>query len=120
MLLKYWFSVYKEILFFNLVLHPIRFHIHFLGNFSITVPVIITSETDLSVFIGVDGWGKPISLRVMRRGAAVCPLWKSPLNYDLAVEATTCLSIMHSVWIGPFSRDESFVYFLGLACRELS
>ena len=52
--------------------------------------------------VGVCGWGKPSSLRVMRRGTDVCQLWKIPPTYSLAVEDTTCLSILYYVWVVPF------------------
>ena len=35
------------------------------------VAVMITSAAELSIFIGVGGWGKPSSLRVLHRGTAV-------------------------------------------------
>ena len=66
---------------------------------------------ELSVFIGVVGWVKPSSWSVILRGTNVCPFWKSPLTSDAAAVATTCLRILHSVWIGPFAGDGRFGYF---------
>ena len=43
---------------------------------------------------------------------------KSP-NSDLAADATTCLRILYSVWIGPFAGGGRFVYFFGSVGSEL-
>ena len=61
------------------------------------------SAAELSVFIGVGGWVKQSSWSVIFRGTDVFPLWNSPLTSALAADATTCLKILHSVWIGPFA-----------------
>ena len=71
------------------------------------------SAAELSIFIGVGGWVKPISWSVILRSAAVCPLLNSLPTYYLAVDATTCLRILNSVWIGPFSGDGRFGDFSG-------
>ena len=77
------------------------------------------SDAELSVFIGVGGWVKPSSWSVILRGAAVCPLWNSPPTSDLAPDATTCLRILHSVWVGPFDGGGRFGYFFGSVGSEL-
>ena len=69
----------------------------------LTVAVTMPSAAKFSVFIGGGGWVKPSSWSVILRGTAVCPLWNSSLTSDLAADATTCLRILHSVWIDPFS-----------------
>ena len=69
---------------------------------------MIPPAAELSVLTGVCDWATSIYLRVMCRGTYVCPLWKSIPAYALAEEATTCISIMHSVWIGQFSGDGRF------------
>ena len=66
------------------------------------------SAVELSVFIGVGSWVKPSAWSVIRRGTAVCPLWNSPPTSALAADATTCLSILNSVWIGPFAGGGRF------------
>ena len=81
--------------------------------FCLTVLVTMTSAADLCVFIGVGGWVKPISWSVIIRGTAVCPLWNSPPASDLAVDATTCLSILHYLCIVPFAGDRRFGDFPG-------
>ena len=74
---------------------------------------------ELSVFIGVGGWVKPSSWSVILRCTAVCSLWNSPLTYALAVDATICLRILNSVWIGPFAGGGRFGDFFGLVGSEL-
>ena len=90
-----------------------------LEMFCLTVAVTIPSAVDLSVFIGVGGWVKPISWSVMFRGTAVCPLWNSTLTYASARNATTCLRILNSVWIGPFSGGGRFGDFFKSVVSEM-
>ena len=73
----------------------------------------IPSAAELSVFIGVGGWVKPILWSVILRGAAFYPLWDSPPTSVLDADATTCLRILHSVWIGSFSGVGRFGDFPG-------
>ena len=49
----------------------------------------------------------------MRRGTSVLPLWKSPLTSTSTAGATTCLRILHSVWIGTFAGGGRFGDFPG-------
>ena len=63
---------------------------------------------ELSVLIGVDGWGKPSFWSVMRRGTSVFPLWISPPTSASDVDATTCFRILHFVLIGEFSSGRRF------------
>ena len=81
--------------------------------FCITVAVIMPLAAELSVFIGVGSRVKPSSWSVIIRGTNVCPLWNSPPTSDSAADATTCLSILHSVWIDPFSGGGIFGDFSG-------
>ena len=81
--------------------------------------VKIPSSAELSVFIGVGGWLKLISWSVILRGATVCPLWNSPPTYASATDATTCLRIVHSVWIEPFAGGGRFEDFFGLVGSEM-
>ena len=69
---------------------------------------MMPSSVELSVFIGVGGWVKPSSWSVIIRGNDVFPLWNIPPTSDSAADATTCLSILHSVWIGPFAGGGRF------------
>ena len=46
-------------------------------------------------------------------GIDVLPLWNSPLISALDTDATTCLRILHSMWIGPFAGGGSFGKKLG-------
>ena len=85
----------------------------------VTVAVTMPPATELSVFIGVGGWVKPISWSVIFRGTAVCPLWNSPLTSASTADATTCLRILHSVWIGPFAGGGRFGDFFGWVGSEL-
>ena len=87
--------------------------------FCLTVLVTMPSAAELYVFIGVGGWVKPSSWSVIIRGSAVCPLCNSPLAYDLAVDATTCLSILHYLCIVPFAGDRRFGDFFGSVGSEL-
>ena len=87
--------------------------------FCLNVVVTMPSATELSVFIEVAGWVKPSSWSVILRGIAVCPLWNSPPTSALAVDATTCLRILHSVWIWPFSGGRRFGEFFGSVVSEL-
>ena len=73
-----------------------------LDLFCLTVAVTMPSSAELSVFIGVGGWVKPSSWSVILRGTAVFPLWNSPPTSASAADATTCLRILYSVWMGTF------------------
>ena len=75
-------------------------------------------DADLSVLIGVGGWGKPSSWVVIRRVAYVCPLWNSPPTYASAADFTTSLRILHSVWIWPFPGGGRFGEILSLVRRS--
>ena len=101
--LDFRFPVYKEI-FFYLVLYTIKYHIHCLGDFFLTVVENIPSAAELCVFIGVVGWEKPSSLRLIQRGIDFFLLWKILPTSTLAAEeeSTTCLSILYYMWIGIF------------------
>ena len=90
-----------------------------LDLFCLTVAVTMTLAAELSVFIGVGGWVKQSSWSVILRGTAVFPLWNSPPTPALAVDATTCLRIMYSVWIGQFSGGGRFGDFFGSVGSEL-
>ena len=68
-------------------------------------------DLELSVLVGVDCRLKPSSCSVMRRGTAVLLLWNSPLTSTLAAYTTAYLSILHSVWIGPFAGGGRFGFF---------
>ena len=82
-----------------------------LDLFCLTVAVMMPSAVELSVFIGVGGWVKPSSWSAILMGTTVCPFWNSPRTSDSAAHATTCLRILHYVWIGPFSGGGRFGYF---------
>ena len=88
-----------------------------LDLFCITVAVTMPSAAELSVFIGVGGWVKPSPWIVILRGAAVCPLWNSPPTSASAVDATTCLRIMHSMWIGTFAGDGRLEIFRSVGSK---
>ena len=90
-----------------------------LDFFCLTVAVTMPSAAELSVFIGVGGRVKPSSWSVILRGTAVCPLWNSTPTSASAADATTCLRILHSVWIGPFSGGGKFEDFFGLVGSDL-
>ena len=84
-----------------------------LDLFYITVAVTMPLDEELSFFIGFDGWVKPSSWSVIRRGTAVCPLCNSPPTSASAVDASTCLRILYSVWIKPFTGGGRFGDFSG-------
>ena len=79
-----------------------------LDLFCITVAVTMPSAVELSIFIGVGGWVKPSSWSVILRRNNFCPLWNIPPTSASAADATTCLRILHSVWIGPFAGGGRF------------
>ena len=87
--------------------------------FCLAVAVTMPLSAELSVLIGVGGWGKPISWSVMQRGTSVCPLWNSPPTSDLAADTNACFRIIHSVWIGLFSGSGRFESFYGSIVSEL-
>ena len=91
-----------------------------LDLFFLTVVVMMPSAVELSVLIGVGCWLKPSSWSVMRMVIAICPLWNSPLTSASAEDVNTCLRILHSVWIGPFSGGGRFGDFFGSVGSELS
>ena len=90
-----------------------------LDLFCVTVAVEMPLAAELSVFIGVGGWVKPSLWSVVIRSTAVCPLWNIPPTSPSAADATTCLMILHSVWIGPFAGGGRFGDFSGLVVSEL-
>ena len=90
-----------------------------LDLFCLTVALTMPSAAELSILIRVGGWLKFSSWSVVCRVADLCPLWNSPLTSDLAADATTCLRILHSVWIGSFAGGGKFGYFFGLVGSEL-
>ena len=90
-----------------------------LERFCIPVAVTMPSAAELFVFVRIDGWVKPSSWSVILRGANICPLCYSPPTSASAADATTCLRIMHSVLIGPFSGGGRFGDFSGLVGSEL-
>ena len=80
---------------------------------------MMSLAAELSVFVAVDSWVKPSLWSVMHRGTNVCPLWNSPPTSALAADDTTCLSILHSVWIGTFSGGGRFGAFFGLVGSKI-
>ena len=90
-----------------------------LDLFCLTVVVMMPLGAELSVFIGVGGWVKPSSWSIIIRGTNVFPLWNNPPTSASAADATTCLSILNSVWIGPFAGGGRFGDFFGLVGSEL-
>ena len=90
-----------------------------LGFFCLTVVVMMPLDVELSVLIGFGGWGKPSYWSVMRRGTSVLPLRKSHPTSDSDADATTCFSILHSVWIRPFYDGGRFRAFSGSVGSEL-
>ena len=76
--------------------------------FCLTVAVTMPLAAELSGFIGVGGWIKPSSWSIILRGTAVYSLGNSPLTSASAADATTCLSILHSLRIGPFAGGGRF------------
>ena len=107
-LLASWFPKKDKVFLFYPVLHPIKLYVHCLGTFCRTVAVTMPLAAELSVLIEVGDWVKLSLWSVMRRGAAVCPLWNSPLTSVLAADATTCFRILYSMWIGPFAGGGRF------------
>ena len=90
-----------------------------LDCFCLTVAVTIASAMELSVFIGVGGWVKPILWSVILRDTNGFPLWNSSPTYASATYTTTCLRILHSMWIGPFVGGRRFGDFFGSVGSEL-
>ena len=90
-----------------------------LDLFCLTVAVVMPLAAELSVFVGVGGWVKPSSWSVILRGTDVCSLWNSPSTYYSVADATTCLRILYSVWIGPFSGGGRFGDFFRLVGSDL-
>ena len=66
-----WFPINEHLFLFYPVLHPIKLHVHCLGPFFLTVALTMPYAAELSIFIGVGGWGKPSSWSVMSRYTAV-------------------------------------------------
>ena len=114
-----WFPLNERFFLFYPVLHTIKLHVHCLGNFCLTVAVTMPSAAELYVFIGVGGWVKPSSWSAILRSTDVCPLWNSPSTSALAADATTCLRILNSVWIGTFAGGGRFGDFFGSVGSEL-
>ena len=81
--------------------------------FYLAVAVTMPLAAELSVFVGVGSWVKPILWGVICMRTAVCPFWNNTPTSSSAADATTCLRILHSVWIGPFSGGWRFGFFSG-------
>ena len=62
----------------------------------------IPEAVELSVFIGVGGWGCPISSNVVRNITASLPLTKSPPISASAADAITFFMMEHTACSGPF------------------
>ena len=78
-----------------------------IGNDNLSIRVIYC--------FGVGGWVKPSSLIVICGITAVCPLWKILPTSTLSVEATTCLRIIHAMWVSPSPGGRRCVAFEGSA-----
>ena len=88
--------------------------------FCLTAAVTMPLDADLSVFVGVGSWVKPILWGVICMRTAVCPFWNNTPTSSSAADATTCLRILHSVWIGSFAGGGSFGDFSMSVGSELS
>ena len=113
------FTINEKVFLFYPVLHPIKLHVHCLGPFLSNCSSEDAFGCRVFFKIGVGGWVKPSSWSVISRGNDVFPLWNTPTTFSLAANATTCLRIMHFVWIWPFAGGGRFGYFFRSVVSEL-
>ena len=67
---------------------------------------------ELSVFIGVGGWGCPSTFNMNLIGILICALCKNPHISTSAADTTTFLIVLHSVSIGPFIFGEHVFFWM--------
>ena len=114
-----WFPVNVKVFLFYPVLHPIKLNVHCLGPFLSNRSGDDALGRRVVCFYWGGGWVKSSSWSVIIRGTTVYPLWNSPPTSASSADATTCLRILYSVWIRPFSGGGRFRDFFGLGGSEL-
>jgi hypothetical protein len=83
------------------------------------VPLVIPVGQELSVCIGVGGWGYPISSRMVRIISASLALSKRPANSASVAEDMTFLRMLLTVWIAPLLGGCVFGGVVGSSGLEL-
>ena len=74
---------------------------HDLLRFGVKVEFAKEVTVELSVRMGVAGWGCPSACNILLMSMATLQLKKSPAVSASAAEETTCLSKWHSICTGP-------------------
>jgi hypothetical protein len=79
----------------------------------------IPEVVELSVLIGVGGWGWLSSSSVVQSGTASWPLAKRPPASTSVADAATLQSLWQTVWIGPLEDGFSVGTLVGTRELEL-
>ena len=85
-----------------------------------TVPLAIPVALELSVWIGVAGWGCPISASVIRSTAPSLALWKRPPDLASVAEYITFFMMLLTVWMALLGVGVVVGGFVGSVERDVS
>ncbi len=75
------------------VTEPLKLLIHHLGSAGHNSLLITPAAEELSIWIGLFGWGQPMAMRVWQWGIISCAVMNSAASSDSAAEAMTNLII---------------------------
>ena len=85
-----------------------------------TVPLAIPVALELSVWMGVAGWGCPISASVIQSIAPCLALWKRPPDSASVAEDITFFMMLLTVWMAPLGVGVVVGGFVGSWERDVS
>ena len=85
-----------------------------------TVPLAMPVALEFSVWIGVAGWGCPISASVIWSIAPCLALWKRPLDSASVAEDITFFMMLLTVWMAPLGVGVVVGGFVGSWERDVS
>ena len=101
-----WFALFpKEVkLFLGFTIsQPIVSHIPRFWSFWCILSYKTPVAVELSIFIGVDGWGWFNFSNIRRIGIDICVLWNTSATSTSTADVTTSRRVLHSTWTAPFS-----------------
>ena len=85
-----------------------------------TVPLAIPVALELSVWMGVAGWGCPISVSVIWSISPCLALWKRPPDLASVSEYITFFMMLLTVWMAPLGFGVVVGGFVGSVERDVS
>ncbi len=74
-------------------MEPPKLHIHHLEPQGTIVLLVTPAAVELSIWIGLLGWGQPMAMRVLRWGIISCAVMKSNASSDSVAKAMMKLMI---------------------------